>query len=144
MCACVFVRICGVYYAQLALSARTICTCISVCAWHVQVHTWVRVHVWSSVCFLMCVSQHCSPLSSNCSSMLKPAVCPEIVREADDGSWCYPQILQNTSLQTGRVYYVVCNLSFLRHTWLYITCHLSDRLEAQFGCNAPLSFRNTH
>lgn len=69
------VCICAVYYGH---SRR-----VGMCLTHVQVYTWVQVRVWSSVCFLMCVSQYCSPLSSNCSSMLKPSVCFEIVRERE-------------------------------------------------------------
>lgn len=99
---------------------------------HVQVHTWVRVHVWSSACFLMCVSQHCSPLSSNCSSMLKPAVFPEIAREADDGSWCYPQILPNTSHNRGRAPYSGLQFVFFWDTHdciLHVICQADWKLK---------------
>lgn len=67
------------YYSHLGVSAR-ICTYVGMCETHVEVYMWVQVCVWSRACFLMCVSHHCSPLSSNSSSMPKPSVCPEIVR----------------------------------------------------------------
>lgn len=62
-----------------ALRARTVCRYVpDTCA---SSHVGARVRVSS------CVRQHCSPLSSNRGSMLKPSVCPEIVREGEDVSW---------------------------------------------------------
>lgn len=131
------VCVCGVYYTQLGLYARRICACTLVCALsHVQVHTWVWVRVWSSVCFLMCVSQHCSPLSSNHSSMLKPAVCPEIVREGEDGFSQIPPtteaelIIQACNLSFFETHMTVYYMSFIKQTgsavWLKCTSFLQE------------------
>lgn len=74
-----------------ALRARTVCRYVpDTCA---SSHVGARVRVSS------CVRPHCSQLSSNRGSMLKPSVCLEIVREGEDVSWyCrFSQILPATA-----------------------------------------------
>lgn len=121
--ACVCVCICTMCVCSW-VSARIVCACMWVCAWHMCEFTRgsERMCVWSSACFLMCVSQHCSPLSSNCGSMLKPSVCPEIVSEGEDVSWYCLQNLPNTSGNSS-LFSDYCDLSFFYFVLFFIRTH---------------------